>query len=344
MRILIVTFFFTCIAGQGVFAQEKDQDPDRRPVNIDSLKINYGSVVFQTDADTLYLYINKDYNNLKVLTGEKKIRLPTGFHTFFIFAKNFPENEYLFEVKPDINRDFIVPSTAERDFSNSSTRAAYARLQWNANLIIETDRETEVWIEGKEYGKEFIVQDLPGGVYRVRFEHSSGRSHTELVNLQKHRLTHFNYFFLPSKKVSRTHSFVPGLAQIHKRQYIKAGAILAMTGIAIGVGISNNTKANTKIDEFYDVKEVYDRVRNNESKGLTYGNMLTELDATIHDFNRKRNTFYAIAGAIYMLNILDGLLREPKSGYRKTDILNPFRNVRLDIGGISAGLSLKLEF
>ncbi len=326
-----------CLLLPGKVQGQQGKTPENRK------NFKMGEVTFKTDADTLYLYIDKNYRQLKVLTDDKTIRLPAGYHTFFVFGKDFPEHESYFEVKSDTISEYTIPPVGKKEFRNSSKSAAYARLKWEANLLVETDRETEIWIEGKFLGKGVAKATLPGGTYQVQFKDKGGQSQSKLVTVESHRLNYVTFFFLPSRKLSRIGSVLPAFAQFHKKQYIKAGAIVLLTGLSVTAGIINNSRAKGKIEDFNETEDFYNRIKNNEDLGIAYGERLETINYQIQTYHKRRNLFYTFTGVLYVLNILDAIIT-PKSGFRRTNTLLPFRNITPSVGSKNVNLSVKLEF
>lgn len=315
----------------------------RKSISIGPDTVKTGTIKFNTKADTIFIYVDKNYDRLVTLTTNKKLSLNVGEHWFFVFGKNFPEHEYFINIKEDKTITLALPPLRKFHDWWSSSRSAYASLRWNANLVIETDRETSVWIDNELIGNGFIKQTLPAGTYRVSFR----RTHREkrksiFVTVRKHRLSYIKYFFLPSATVAKDYAFWPGASQLYKHQYLKGSALMLTTALAAVLGVSSNSKFLSRKQEYYRVRKNY-LVTSDEHLALEYGNRLDELNNSTKKYQRRRNLFLITTGVLYVLNIYDAFQR-PRSGYRRSDILNPFKDFRISLSDNNLSLAIKMRF
>lgn len=301
------------------------------------------TVKFKTKAATIYIYVDKNYDRLVTLTTDKKLILKKGGHWFFVFGKNFPQHEYYLDITTNKTITITLPATTTSHDWWKSNRSAYASLQWNANLIVETDRETSVWIDNKLIGEGFIKQTLPAGTYLLSFRRAHGKKiKNSFVTIQKRRLSYVKYFFLPSATVARVYAFWPGASQLYKHQYLKGGALMLTTALTTVLGVSSNSKFSSRKDEYYLVQKESLKTTN-EQLALKYSNQLDELSGSIKKYKRRRNLFLITAGVLYVLNIYDAF-RSPQSGYRRNDILNPFKNFGIDLTDKHLSLAITVTF
>ncbi|MDY6994599.1 MAG: DUF5683 domain-containing protein [Pseudomonadota bacterium] len=301
-----------------------------------------GIVKFNTKADTIFLYLDKNFDELIKLTHEKNVTVSSGYRHLFVFGKNFQEKAYYLEVETDSTLTIQLPKVQENLRSDNSKIAAYAKLKWGANLIVETDHETSISLDGKPIGNGFAKLNLATGTYSLQFEHANGKKETKLVTVQKHRLKYFSHFFLPSKTKTKALSFFPGASQLQKDQYVKAGVAFTLTGIAVGLGVLNNSKFNNKKREFDQLRSLYSAATD-EQQALEYGNQMDNVATTVDKFEQKRNLFLIAAGVLYALNIYDAL-QPPRSGYRRTNTLDPFKSFGIDLSNRNLALSVRIKF
>lgn len=310
--------------------------------NSESDSVKTSIINFETEADTVYIYLNDNYDHLIILTEDKRLELEQGDYKLFIFGKDFPEREYYLQVGSDTNRTLILQQSKRDATDESSKRAAYARLKWNANLIIESDRETSVKINGEHLNYGFVRENLPSGTYRVEFEFIDGKSYSRFITVQKHRLSYLNHYFLPVENNAKAYSLFPGASQIYKKEYLKGVTALTLTGLAIGLGASNRSTFNTKKSEFYSLQERY-RNTTDESLALEFGNRLESMKKDVNRYQTRSNVFFLVAGVVYALNIYDAF-QKPKNGYRRTDSTNPFRNLEVNVSDQYLSFSLTMDF
>jgi len=304
--------------------------------------INTGIVRFEITTDTVYLYLNENYEQLITLTESKSLRLNTGYYKVFVFGKDIPEWETYLQVEQGETTSLYIPNPKKSKFEYSSTRAAYARIKWDANLIIETDELTSIWINDKPFGSELVVKNVPTGVYKIELQYNNGTRHTELVEIQQHRLTFLSKFFLPSEKNSKFYSFFPGVSQMYKQQYLKGGTAMVLSGLAIGLGLSNQSRYNSKKNEFNELYSKYLSI-SDENLALEYGNRLDEMKKTVNKYGIKRNIFFVATGVLYALNIYDGF-QKPRMGYRRTNSIDPFNSLEVALSDRNLTVSLTVAF
>ena len=111
----------------------------------DTVSQKFGSIRFEIEPDTAYLYLNDDFDNLITLTDGKELKLPAGNHRLHIFGKEISDRRIdiiLVEDEPFLFR-LNKPKSRAGEFKNSM----YAAYMWDANLMLFSDEDTSIEIQ-----------------------------------------------------------------------------------------------------------------------------------------------------------------------------------------------------
>jgi hypothetical protein len=307
----------------------------------DTLAQSYGMIHFEVEPDTAFIYLDRDYDRvIKVIDGDS-LRLTTGFHNLLIFAKDLPERRINIRVQESEKKEVAVRYfEAELTRDNYSTYAAY---RWGANLMVITDDETAITVEGTNYFTYGVLKaKLPPGAYRLRFERPSGKTYREFVEVTPYELLTVEEYFRPRKNTVGSASVIPGAAQFIKREPLKAVTALALVGTTLGATIHYNSELAKAKDQFYSLESRYQE-STTEQVAFELGNQLDEANDRAMGIKRRRNIFRAAAVIFYIANLYDAF-QEPDGGFAEDKAFNPYRDFSFDINSGRVEASIQFNF
>lgn len=307
----------------------------------DTLSKKYGFIHFEVEPDSAFLYLDNDYRNLIKLTDGETIKLSADYYRLLIFGKDIPDRILSIEVK-ESEVDTVgvrVPETQSAD-NKSPTYAAY---RWVANLMLFSDDETLISIEGSDYFSYGSLRaNLAPGVYRVRFESVNGKRHDAFLEVNSYQLKTYDKYFKPEKSSARFAGVFPGASQFYKKQPLKGISAIALLGITAGLTLHYDSKLAAGKETFYSVKSRYDRAKS-EQLALELGNQLDEVGSEVTGYKNRRNIFRIAAILVYAANFVDAF-REPENGFAKQRTFNPYRDFSVDVNSEFVEARVQLNF
>lgn len=297
-----------------------------------------------TEADTVFAYINGDYEEvIEFNNDEKLINLQVGSNEILIFGRTISQFTYRVEIEKESITELFVKHEDDSELIDESYLSAYAAYKSGFNLFVQTDSETEI-----SFGSRLPAQTgskgykLSPGVYQLSLSHPSGRDKTELVTISEpHLMKVVEHYFKPTKQTAVISSvLLPGAGQFLKSDYFK-GAIMTATAVsAITLTINRHLRLRKTQNEFDQLYPLY-LSTNDENLATLRGDRLDVLDSRIQSNGNQRNLFLITFVLIYGFNIYDAQ-RENNLGFLRSDRPNPYRDFHLtmDQNGLQANIHI----
>lgn len=294
------------------------------------------------DADTVFVYLNEDYENPVILTDNHTMKLPEGRHRLQIFGKSFPETSEIADIEKDGHLDIsIKPFRRYRNLSN--TRSMYAAYRWGANLLVTTDEKTTFRVQGETRQFQGIQKmSLSPGVHRIIFSDPYGNVQKKIVRVNSHQLRHHSVYMQPGRRVAATKSIIPGNAQYYKREYIKSGLFPVLIGLGAGLSLNYHIRLQDTKRQFNVMSEGYRNVQD-EHDALRRGNQLDKKNETLTGYQNRRNISLIITGFIYAANIIDAFM-EPQGGFAQRRSFDPFRDFSINVDSQGVQVQAQVNF
>jgi len=308
----------------------------------DATDAEFGYVMFSTEADSFFVVVNGDFNDPKFIESADtdNLKLETG-------------TNYLTLIKPyhfdfNVNTDITADSTQTldvnlrkfRDNERNKYSSSYPRLAWGGRVMVQSDSDTELFINGESAGLGMVVLNEPDS-YEISgksFDGTTFRRTLEVTDDPEFEI--IDFYYRPDRRRAIEFSFIPGASQIYKRQRLKAGLFIGLTTTTIALALNERRKfidadnryAETGLDYVFET---------NPRRTLMLGNRLEELDVERNRYLRNRNRFFAGLAAVYVVNVIDGL-RRPRMGFREGVTFDPYLD--FEQGSTAAGISLRGNF
>lgn len=338
LRVLSVFFLFQLLVISQGFAFTTSV-ADTTAGNTSSQK--YGFLKFEIEPDTLYLYLNNDYNNLITITDGTKIKVRSGVQRLHIFGNEISdEDRNLILAEGETH---LISLEKHRLRRNDKVNTMYAAYRWNANLMLFSDEDTEISVLHTEhYSPGFLKAKLSPGAYRVQFKSASGKVTERFVEVNNYDLKTEEIYFKPRKSIAVMAGIIPGGSQLYKRQTGKAALAFAGFGISTGLAIHYNQQMASESRMFNTVLAKYQDATV-EQDAFELGNQLDLLAGSIDNNTRNRNIFRATAIVLYIASFVD-TFREPQMGFARKRAFDPYRDFSIDMQSDSVVAKLQLRF
>jgi TM2 domain-containing membrane protein YozV len=307
----------------------------------DTTSQKFGYFHFDIEPDTAYLYLNNDFNNPIILTDGKKLRLPSGEHSLYIFGKELSDKRIFLNLVEEETHSIRLEKPKSREIELVNTM--YAAYKWDANLMLFSDEDTGISLPHsgqRSYG--MLKAKLPPGSYRVQYKSSTGRVTDSYVEVNNHELRTEEVYFRPNRGKAIFGGIVPGASQLYKRQTGKAALVFGVFGLSTGLAIHFDQKLGSEAEKFNTLLGQYQDA-GNEQNALELGNQLDMLSGRISNHRRNRNIFRTAAIIVYLANIADAF-REPEMGFARKRPFNPYRDFSIDMQDDGVVATVQIRF
>lgn len=213
-----------------------------------------------------------------------------------------------------------VPIRAERD---RALHSMYPVLAYQANLVVETDSGSRLYLNGEPLDATATALQLVPGRYQLKSVDADGRQRRKDLAVTSNRLTYVDFHAPQWKSRLARSSWVPGLAQYHRNEVVKS--VLFSTGIsALAVTtIAQHTRYDRALGRYRSTRTAYVGVNIPEDLILLAERGKRHADAS-NQALLHRNISMTAFGLAYAWNLWDGR-RPGRSGYREgTPSFRPF--------------------
>lgn len=321
---------------------------------------NVGYEKFLTSSneyDSTYLKVNSNVDSLfikttfhqrkakKIASGDSILVKP-GFRTVIISHEQ--SNEFVIRkpfkksVTTTVEHTFKLSEPSIQQLSNNiATEPAY-----NANLIIVSDDDSEITVNGEDTGKGAVKLNMQTGPVDILIQNKyTGVSSfsTKIFNLDSDKAFVLNAYTKPTLKQARLYGFVPGLSQVYKQQRIKGYALSSAFLISGYFTLQKHLQYQKDLNAFHDLEQRYNE-STDEQATLELGNRLTEQQQTLKKEENIRVALFTLTSAIYAFNLYDALFNNPKGGYRTRTDIDFYLNNEIAGNNRYTTLSLRYDF
>lgn len=301
---------------------------------------NTGIIEFSIEADSLFLYLNKNYRNRITITDGMSLRAPAGATKLEIFGSTIPDRiEYIFLRE---NRPYSL-TLRDRFFREDELNPMYAAYRWDANLMMFSEEDTEISVLYTDYRANGALKaKLPSGTHRVRYTSSTGRVTERFIEVNSYQLLTDERYFKPRKNITVIAGIIPGGSQLYKRQPSRAALAFGLVGATTGLAIHYNRQMGIDGRQFETAVDRYRRANTAENATL-FGDQADKFAARVDSHRRNRAIFGVSAMVLYAAHIFD-TFREPESGFAQRRTFNPYRDFSFDLQNDSIFANVQIRF
>ncbi len=276
--------------------------------NVDSLFLQVGRYLGET-------YHIANHDSVAIRPGTRRVILghPSSYDQSFLLT--IEEGETY-----QVEHSFQLTKPSVYSFENNIAVGKY----YNSNLIVISDEDSDIYINGKYVGLGAAQTNVRTGPYRVTVHNPyiGERTFTgTIANIPGEPATVVNAYTKPTKYMSRFLTPFPGASQLYKKQTLKGYLLSAGFILQSGLTLYTNHNYRQELREFNALRERY-LVSTNEQAVFDLGNQLEQMQPRINQLNDRRKIMIGITTLIYAFNIYDALFTRPNSGYRSDLNLN----------------------
>jgi len=266
------------------------------------------------DQDSIYVVINNNFENILKIESGDTLSFKPGVINLRIIKQYYLDLVRNMKAEEGTLKSFQFRLIPIRSNTQMSRRSSYPRIFWQANHFIQSDPDTDLYIDGQFAGTQYATVDTSGS-FEVKGIHESGKEFIQMLRTEG--VSSFNYhelYMKPDRRKAFTLSFLPGGSQLYKRQKIKG--ILFSTVIAGGLTATYfyEQRFQTQKQSFNDANSRYFRASTHQEAFRLGFEAEQEYDEMLR-FSKIRNRVLLGTAAVYLANIVDGFIA-PSIGYR----------------------------
>ena len=188
------------------------------------------------------------------------------------------------------------------------------------NFLFRSDDKTNIFLNDSLLGVGAVAFNSNKKRVRLKFKLDGKTRYRSFVN-DPATVTVKRFYMRPVKETAVAYSFIPGLAQLYKRDRMKGMAFASVFGILTLSTSYEIAQHRKQVNDFNRIKAKYLETRV-QTEALELGNELEKLSSRIDKTITRQRLYLSGAVLIYTTNVLDGILKKPKLGYRKERTLD----------------------
>lgn len=283
---------------------------NRTELNV-SLKPAFGTL--KINANTNKVRLRASNNEAPNSFINNIIYLEKGKKTVFVEADGYTSVKLEVQVEPGMMIEEVVRLETLNEQRDRLAREALPK----GVLEITADLDAEIYVNGVKRGTGEIALALTPGLYDVQLRHPS-KSKKLKVSVPPAGIYSELVFLKPSRRAAITRSVLfPGLGQIYTKQQRGYAymATIAGSGFYTYMQLQKQRELQSEID---DLSIMYKSATSTiEADGLRK-ELMDRYSKASNAHSLKSNVIYMIGG-VYLLQVLDLMIIEPKFGYRDTN-------------------------
>ncbi len=219
-------------------------------------------------------------NAIKVDSGEV-IDLSAGLYTFTIVSEFVDNHSFKVQIIPGEQIDYFYRFTVFR----IGYRSSFVQLENQENLVINTDIDSEIFLDGKKIGKHYASLLVKPGIYEIETVHPTFGKLKDKIEVNWYETTDFARFNEPQVTNASAINYMPGASYLINGEKDKAIFTYFTMSILVGSYFSLDRKIREQ-SPIFDITKL-ERMQTASLIGL---------------------------GVVYVLSTIDGA-RKPRNGY-----------------------------
>lgn len=277
-----------------------------------------GFLKFEFNTDSAYVVPGNDlFNAIKLASGDS-LELDAGIR-FISLQTHFDKSQYLYI---QVFSDSTVTYTYSFKKNNLSpatiTNNIAARYYYDANVMVVSDEDSEIFYNGEYKGTGFAKFNTFGNIGELEIKNPDFGRAKRRLNVPGQQISFIKNDLRPVKSISRFYSIFPGASQLYKRQHLKAFLYGASAVTLFTYARIKSLDYQKELDVFYKYQENYDNATT-EQEALRLGDLAESQHNRVQSLDNHRR-FSLLSGLlIYGYNIYDAFTSTPKGGYAKND-------------------------
>jgi hypothetical protein len=287
-------------------------------------------VRIRTMPTEVILVLNEDLAKPIAHHSGDSLLLPVGKHTIRITHPLFGDGLRNIDLPQDKTLNLAIDLRFNR-IPIPNTQSTWFVLRNQANVVVETDAETRIFVNGNDMGQGTARVMIPYDEPTANIELRLGSKRTTIpINLTTNRSMYVNQYMAPDRLVSWILSPLPGLTQAYEQSYSRALLIAAATAGGVYVLHSRNDQYQRRQADYQVLRNAYFATSDfNEAEQL--GLEMRAFYPHVERAAQLRDISAYALGALFAVHLVDVAI-PPKYGFRKLSVRpHPYRFVGAEI-------------
>lgn len=308
----VLSFLLLCSAGYGSLHAQEAQTPTPT-----------GYLKILTNVDSFYVLLNRNFKVGHKLRRGDSLQLPVGSHKIILTSRNAFDHAFVVDITAKTTKVYRVninPVEASQAYLRNS---AYPRLRLQANLLVLTDEDSDIYIGKKKVGRGQFKIDTSAGAYKITTRHKFAGAASRKVDVYLNRLEFVELYNKPRRSTANALTIFPGARQLYQNEKFKG---LVLSGLFFSGSIlayHEHRDFNKKNSDYLFTRQLY-RAATDEKTAIRLAQETQEKYDLAKQTADRRNIFLYVTTAVYALNLGDAF-GAPRGGYRdKRPVMSPF--------------------
>jgi len=277
-----------------------------------------GWLKFKFNTDSAFVVPGNDLLDAIKLSSGDSLKFNSGIR-LMSFQTHFDKSETVFI---QIFTDSTV--TYNHKFKDRNFRPdiltdnVAARRYYDANVIVLTDEDSDIYYNGEYQGTGFAKINTGQEIGNLKIENPDFGQSKRRLNVPEPKITFVEKKLRPVKSESRFFSILPGVSQLYKKQHVKAFLFGASAVSLFTFAGIKSKKYNKELDVFHELDERYENATT-EQEALRFGDLAENQLVIAEDINNQRKVLFLSGILIYAYNIYDAFTSHPAGGYMKDE-------------------------
>lgn len=243
---------------------------------------NVGKLVVNVNLpESFYLINGNDLINAEQIDSGSVLDLEAGLYSFTIISKFIDDFKFRVQIIPNQINTY---SHAFKTF-RIGYRSTFEQLENQENLVISTDKLSEIFINGEPIGKHYASLLLNPGTYNIKTIHPTAGSLEQEIEVKWNETFFFTKFNEPQFANATSINLIPGGGYLINGQKDKAIVTYLTMGLLIGSYFTIDRKIK-------DQRAIFN----------------------LQNLENLQTISLVGFGLVYALSTIDGM-RKPKNGY-----------------------------
>lgn len=274
----------------------------------DSLRHSWLRVI--TNLEQYYLVIDNDYSTPHLVTRSDSIQVDPGLRKITVVWKKIRDFSFRVNLQPNHTH---VESITFASFPDKP-RTSYKIINNEPNLVIDTDTNSSIYLDGKYLGKQRAELIVEGEKHDLVIKHPNYGQLRKTISTSMYETKYVSRYNKNPSKLPLAAKFIPGAEFIATKRYGRALITYVLLGALTTNLIVQNSLYLEKDAEFKNLYELYQNAGTSED-AIDYRLNTLSVQRELESISRNYNITFALTGTFYLLSTLDSI-RKPKSGYQ----------------------------
>lgn len=293
-----------------------------------------GFVKFQFNTDSAYVVQGTSYFDLYKVASEDSLQLNVGTQILKLFTPADKSGSIYVRIFKDSTITLTHTFNTGKITPESIDNNVAARYYYDANVMVVSDEDSEIYFNGEYQGTGFAKFNTLGNLGELEIKNPDFGQTKRRLNVPDQSLNFIRNDLRPIKSVSRFYSIFPGGSQLYKKQHLKAALFSASTVALFTYAGIKSSEYNKELDVFNEYQEKYDNAAT-EQDALRLGDLTESHQNKVQRLDNQRKYLLLTGLLIYGYNIYDAFISTPAGGYAKNDKNLEFYLSQEQVSGIT---------